>query len=67
MNITKEIAEFFMDQVVGSSYGHMAAIPNNRVTDSLCRMYTQHRAEMSKSEFAEFLRAVADRLTEESK
>lgn len=67
MNVTKEVAEFFMDQVIGSSRGHMSHIPNNRVTDSLCNMYAKYRGEMSKAEFAEFLRAVADRLTEESK
>jgi len=59
VNVSKEMAIFFKDQLVGTYSGHMAAIPNNPV---LYGLMAAHKADNSNRDFAEFLRQVADKI-----
>ena len=63
---SKPMANFFYEQCAGSSNGHMSEIPNSPVLFGLIgahsgRMESTYSA--TKTEFAEFLRSVADQLT----
>ena len=58
--IDRKMAKFFLDQCVGTTDGHMAAIPNNPVLYSLTAAYLGLRPK--EKEFATFLRELADAL-----
>ena len=61
--ITKREAEFFMDQCIGTSNGHMAEIPNAPTIRSIFSAYVGgDHLRGSGKEFAIFLHAVADQL-----
>jgi len=59
IKVSEPVAEYFMDQCMGETSGHMALIPNNAVLFGLCKA---HRIN-SKENFAAFLRDVANELT----
>jgi hypothetical protein len=59
MIVQKEMAKFFMDQVIGDYDGHMAPIPNNPVLNSIA---TAYGIKYQPKQFAEFLRGIADAL-----
>lgn len=61
IKVSEPVAEFFMDQCMGESTGHMAMIPNNAV---LFGLTSAHRVK-SKEDFAKFLIDVAAQLTKE--
>lgn len=56
--VSKSMAKFFMDQCMGETDGHMAAIPNNPVLFGICMAHEVGNT----AKFAEFLRDVADKL-----
>ena len=59
MEVSKEMANLFFDQCVGSTDGHMAAIPNSPVLWSIA---VANNAHGSKKQFSEFLMGVAKQL-----
>ena len=61
IKVSEPVAEYFMDQCIGETSGHMAMIPNNPVLAGLCKA---HRVE-SKDDFAKFLIDMAAQLTKE--
>lgn len=62
MKVSKEMADLFYDQCVGSTDGHMAAIPNSPVLWSIA---VANNAHGTKEQFADFLYGIADRLSDE--
>ena len=61
ITVSEPAAEFFMDQCMGESNGHIAMVPNNPVLFGLCKAHRIH----DKTQFAAFLLQVADKLTKE--
>lgn len=59
--VSEAMAELFYDQCGGESNGHMAAIPNSPILQSILNV---HKAN-TREEFAGFLRQVAEQLTKE--
>jgi hypothetical protein len=64
MQVSKELARFFMDQCAGSYSGHMSNIPNNPTLFGLFRAHgvSEPSGRADPKGFAVFLRAVADAL-----
>lgn len=64
MQVSKELARFFMDQCAGSYSGHMSNIPNNPTLFGLCLAHNVATpgGRPDKKDFAVFLRAVATAL-----
>lgn len=60
IEITKPMAKFFVDQCIGTSDGHMAAIPNSPVLYGLFMAHGIYNGDDAK--IAEFLREVANKL-----
>ena len=58
IKVSEPVAEYFMEQCMGETSGHMAMIPNNPTLFGLCKA---HRIN-SKEHFAAFLRDVANEL-----
>ena len=63
MEVSRELALFFFDQVAGQYSGHMSAIPNNPTLRGLCEAH----AATGRVDFAEFLAAIASALKDERK
>lgn len=61
--VSKPVAQLFLEQCVGSTSGHMAAIPNSPTIQTIigCHVPSQ-RENIHFKDFAEFLRQVADQL-----
>jgi len=59
--VSGAVAEFFMNQCVGESNGHMALIPNNPVLYGLCKA---HGVETPK-DFAAFLQDIVNNIDRE--
>lgn len=57
MDVSKGVAIYFKEQLVGETSGHMAAIPNNPVLRGLLMA---HDASDSDASLAIFLRECAD-------
>ncbi len=62
MKISRELALFFEQQIYGTYSGHMAEIPNNPTLYGLLSAHGIHPHDGTL--FPEFLRAVADALSE---
>jgi len=58
LKVSEAVAEFFMDQCMGETSGHMSMIPNNPV---LFGLVSAHRAR-TKEDFAAFLIDVSNQL-----
>jgi hypothetical protein len=61
IKVSEPVAEYFMEQCVGSSNGHMMGIPNCPALYGLCRA---HRID-GKKDFARFLIDVAEQLNKQ--
>lgn len=59
MEVSKGVAVFFKDQIIGTHSGHMAELPNN---PTLYGLSIAHGVYQSTEDFCSFLRAVADQL-----
>ena len=63
MNVSEGVANFFKDQLFGTSDGHMATIPNNPTLRALMIAHgisEQSSKEDADHKIAEFLRECAD-------
>lgn len=58
LDVSKAMAELFMNQCMGEYCGHMANVPNNPVLFGLCNAHGIN----DKSDFAKFLVEVAGKL-----
>ena len=58
IKVSEPVAEFFMDQCIGETSGHMAMIPNNTILSGLCKA---HRVN-DKPQFAAFLQDIVNEL-----
>jgi len=65
MNVSKEMAVFFMEQCIGETNGHMAAMPNNPTIQGLCRAHGAMSVSLSEEKelFAEFCKQVSEQLS----
>jgi len=60
MEVSKGVALFFKDQIVGGYSGHMAVIAHNPTLQGL--LFAHGISDTDKIKFCEFLRSVADQL-----
>lgn len=65
--ISKELADFFIDQCFGSHNGHMAPVPNNPTLQGLARAHgvVDRNGEVSNRRVKAFLREIYDRIETE--
>ena len=63
MKISRELALFFKEQIYGTYTGHMSEIPNNPTLHGLLSAHGINQYT-GTDDFPEFLRAVADALSE---